>query len=205
MLALLILFLTVSVSHGQMSKQEEQFWKAKAKAYLKDPEVLKTEFEGYQAQIRDLKKANKEVMDKMPVGTSKQLVDSLRWAMIQQEKEIQDLRNQKDRLEAAYRAIKTTSDQGMKPGLIYRVQIGAFVFYEMQNQHQDEDFLVERADGYNKYIMGNFRSVEEAQVFVDELLKLGLRGPWVVPYIDGVRVTNREADEYQRKQGTGRF
>lgn len=198
---LAIIFATAPV-FSQVSKEEQKYWQDKAKSYAKDPMLLKAEMETMQVQIRDLKKANKELMDKTPSTSAKQVIDSLRWAMMQQEKEIETLSNQKDRLESAYRALKTTSDQGVKPGLVYRVQIGAFVFYEMSKTPQDEDFMVERSDGYNKYIMGNFRTVDEATAFVEELKKVGIKTPWVVPYIDGVRVTNREAEDYLKKQAS---
>ena len=90
----------------------------------------------------------------------------------------------------------------IQPGLVYRVQIGAYVFYEMDNPPVNAgDFVAERADGFNKYVIGSYRTYEEAGEFKDEIRKMGIKDAWVVPYIDGVRVTIEEANTYLGNQG----
>ncbi|MEZ4687302.1 MAG: hypothetical protein R3B47_14910 [Bacteroidia bacterium] len=39
--------------------------------------------------------------------------------------------------------MQRTNDMGIRPGLIYGVQIGAFVYYEMENAPTDANDVVE--------------------------------------------------------------
>ena len=108
-----------------------------------------------------------------------------------------------NKLQQAYKTQKTVNDMGIQTGLVYRVQIGAFVFYEMNNTPQNsDDFHAERSDGFNKYVIGSFRTQGEAEQFRDSMKKIGIKDPWVVPYIDGIRVTIQEADQYLSGQGS---
>ena len=191
---------------AQTAKETEKFWKKKAKGYVKKPLALKAEFENYQNQIKDLKERNKKLVEHMNAdggltGDNNQ-ADSLRWAVIQLEGELQKTKNDYAKLQAAYQTERKVAEMGIRTGLIYGVQIGAFVFYEMENPPADaQDIIVERADGYNKYVIGNFRTYEEADDFRSELKKMGVKGPWIVPYIDGVRASIEEANTYLKNQG----
>jgi len=192
---------------AQTTKETEKFWKKKAKGYVKKPLALKAEFENYQNQIKDLKERNKKLVEQMnagggSIGGDKNLTDSLRWAIIQLEGELQSTKNQYAKLEAAYKTERKVAEMGIRTGLIYGVQIGAFVFYEMDNPPADaQDVIVERADGFNKYVIGSFRTYEEAGSFRDELRKMGVKDAWIVPYIDGVRANMDEANAYLKNQG----
>jgi cell division protein FtsN len=206
MIGLLALMLLQTAAIGQVSREEEKFWKDKAKMYKKNPLSLKAEFENFQDQIRDLKKRNKELMAQSGSSENSELVDSLRWALIQMEGELQAQRSQKEKLEKAYQAQKKVNDAGVQTGLVYRVQIGAYVFYEMEKTPENSgDFLTERAEGFNKYVIGSFRAYDEAGQFRDELQKMGMNDAWVVPYVDGVRVTIDEANRYLERQEQATF
>ncbi len=193
---------------AQTDKETQKFWKKKAKGYTKKPLALKAEFENYQNQIKDLKDRNKQLVEQLNEGglaggDANKVVDSLRWAIIQLEGELQATKNQYAKLENAYKTLKKTEDMGIRTGLVYGVQIGAYVFYEMQNPPDNApDVIVERADGFNKYVIGNFRTYDEATNFRDELRKMGVKDAWIVAYIDGVRVSMEEANEYLQKQGS---
>ncbi|MEM7373221.1 MAG: SPOR domain-containing protein [Bacteroidota bacterium] len=169
--------------------------------YVKNPLSLRAEFENYQDQIKDLKRRNKELMNQASETQSSDAVDSLRWALIQSEGELEALRTQNQQFKKQYGTQKVVNDMGIPAGLIYRIQIGAFVFYQMDSKgSSSSDFLAERSDGFNKYMIGAFRTYDEASEFKDELKKLGLDNPFVVPYIDGVRVTVDEANQYLQRQ-----
>ena len=188
---------------AQSDKETQKFWKKKAKGYVKKPLALKAEFENYQNQIKDLKERNKKLVEQLNSGgADKNMTDSLRWAIIQLEGELQSTKNQYAKLEAAYKTERKVSEMGIRTGLIYGVQIGAYVFYEMENPPADaQDIIVERADGFNKYVIGSFRTYDEAGNFKEELRKMGVDDAWIVPYIDGVRVTMDEAKSYRDQQG----
>ncbi|RMG69481.1 MAG: hypothetical protein D6722_10240 [Bacteroidetes bacterium] len=185
----------------EMSKEDRKFWKQKAKMYVKNPEALQAEFENFQDQIKDLKRRNRELMEQAATAQSSDLVDSLRWALIESQSENEAMQGQMEKLRRSLSTQKTVNDMGIRAGLVYRVQIGAYVFHEMQSDPGDsEDFVVERADGFNKYLIGSFRSYEEAEEFRDEVRSMGLSGAWIVPYIDGVRATIDEANQYLQRQ-----
>lgn len=171
--------------------------------YVKNPASLKGEFENFQQQINDLKEELKQNMTAgKESGSNDQLVDSLRWELVQMEGKMQNQARQVERMERELATVNTTSKMGIQGGLVYRVQIGAYVFYEMDTKPETGgDFISERADGYNKYVVGSFRNYEEAAAFKQELKKMGLDDPWVVPYIDGIRVTLDEANQYLESQG----
>lgn len=213
LIALFLGMLLINVTaSAQMTKEEKSFWKKKAKLYSKNPLSLKAEFENYQNQIKDLKKQNKELSSNGPsssqnsissTGNQAGLVDSLRFALVQMEGQLQAERNNSQKLQSAYKTQKTVNKMGIQDGLVYRVQIGAFVFYEMENKPgNSDDFLAERSDGFNKYVIGSFRTQNEGDTFRDSLRKIGIKDAWVVPYIDGIRVTMQEADNYLAGQGS---
>ena len=203
---LLALLLLQSTAWAQITKEEKKFWKDKAKMYVKNPVALKAEFENYQDQIKDLKARNKTLTEKASSQQNSEQLDSLRWALIQLEGENQALNNQIDKMKLTIGSQTEVMTQNIKTGLIYRVQIGAYVFHEMENAPGEaKDFVAERADGFNKYMIGMFRTYDECDEFRGELAKLGIKDAWIVPYIDGVRVTINEANEYLKNQGQTTF
>jgi hypothetical protein len=103
-----------------------------------------------------------------------------------------------DKLQTAFEGTKKVVESNIIPGLIYHVQVGAYVHFDM-NQHlvqTDKTFEGETRDGMNKYMMGNFKDVKNAESFKDDIRKLGIKDAFVVPYIDGTRVTMDEAAKY---------
>lgn len=199
-LAFVMVFTTVS---AQTTKEEKKFWKNKAKMYKKRPMSLKAEFENYQSQIKDLKRRNKELLQQAGSGSEvNDLLDSLRWAVIQLEGELQTAKTENKKLELQYQSAKQFEMDDIKPGLVYRVQVVAAVFKEINEPgNTQEDIMVERADGFNKLLIGSFRTYEECAAFRDELRRQGLKDAWIVPYIDGVRVTIDDADKYASTRG----
>jgi len=198
-----------SSSFAQTPQKEEKFWKSKAKAYTKNPLSLKRDFETYQNQIAELKEQitqmqNDKSSSRDQVVSCKNQLDSLKWENIQIKGEKQAIQKKIDKMELALKSEKKSNDAGVKTGLVYRTQVGAFSQYEMKNKPvKAEDFLEEKVDGLNKYMLGNFRTQPEADAFALELKKVGIKDAWVVPYIDGIRVTFAEAESYMQKQGTG--
>lgn len=201
----LAMFVMANLASAQeVSKEEQKFWKKKAKMYKKRPLSLKAEFENYQNQIKDLKRRNKELVQRTGPGSdTNELLDSLRWAVIQLEGELQAEKQRNKKLELTYKASQQFVNENIKPGLVYRVQIVASVFNEVNQfgETEQEDIMVERADGFNKLLVGSFRTYEECAAFRDELRRQGLDDAWIVPYVDGVRVTIDEAEQYLSQQG----
>lgn len=190
------------------SKEEIKFYKKKAKSYVKKPLTLKQEEENNKKQINDLKtqlaQLQAEYYAANESSTGMQgIVDSVKWENVQLKGEIAAMTKKLAKMEIALKGEKKAAEQGTKLGLVYRAQIGAFVVHEMQNPPKAEDFVAEKNDGFNKYLVGNFRTQKEAEDFAAELKKLGIKDAWAVPYIDGVRVTFAEANAYIQKQAMG--
>ncbi len=199
-----LLLVSTSLSAQSVSKEENKFWKNKAKMYKKRPLSLKAEFENYQNQIKDLKRRNKDLLQRTgPTSETNDLLDSLRWVVIQLEGDLQKENDKRKKLELEYKSIKQFELDDIKPGLVYRVQVVASVFKEINEPgNTQEDIMVERADGFNKLLVGSFRTYEECAAFRDEMRRQGLRDAWIVPYIDGVRVTISEAEQYLETRGS---
>lgn len=211
-LALFAILMSVSVVTAQIkdkepSKEDIKFWKAKAKGYQKNPMALKHEFDAYQKQIAELKaqiaQMNAEFEAKGAETSSYQTqLDSLKWENVHIKSEKYALEKKLSKMEIALKGEKKVNETGTKLGLVYRTQIGAFVNHEMVNAPSNaEDFKHEKSDGFNKYLLGNFRTQQEADAFSAELKKIGIGDAWAVPYIDGIRVTFAEANSYLSKQG----
>ena len=197
-IAVLLLGIAELDAQESMSKAETQYWKKKAKMYSKRPDALKAEFENLEEQIESLKKKNKSLEGSGGMIEGDGSLDSLRWVIAQQEGEYQSLEDEFTKLKEAYRTNRTVTERGLKEGLIYRVQIGAYVLEDnvQYDNLQNEKFSVERSDGMYKYILGAFRALEEAERFRGKLMQMGMSDPWIVPYIDGIRVSMEEARDY---------
>jgi hypothetical protein len=200
---------TAQIKGQAPSKEELKYWKKKAKGYVKKPLTLKQELDNGQKQINDLKtqlaQLQAEYAATADASTGLQtMIDSLKWENVQIKADKQTIEKKLGKMEVALKGEKKAAEQGTKLGLVYRTQVGAFVTHEMQNPpSKAEDFLAEKMDGFNKYLVGNFRTQPEAEQFAGELKKLGIKDAWAVPYIDGVRVTFAEANSYVQKQASG--
>lgn len=80
-------------------------------------------------------------------------------------------------------------------GIAFKIQIGAYQKFNI-NQYFTETKKVgyENVNGVNKYVIGYFTSFEAAKGFEGDMKKLGIKDSWLVPYKDGVRITDEEAE-----------
>jgi uncharacterized protein YdcH (DUF465 family) len=86
-------------------------------------------------------------------------------------------------------------------GTIYRVQIGAFRRARLPEVYQGVDnMMIEEEDGFQKVLVGNFRDFEDARQLMQDLKRMGVRGAWVVPYVNGRRTTLKEAMGVREQQ-----
>lgn len=182
-------------------KAEKKLWKQKAKTYAKSPLTLRDDLDAVNKQLKDCNARNKDLQTK--VAAQERAIDSLQTLVNQKTAELSSLQTKYDKLQAAYEAQKNVTEKNILPGLIYHVQVGAYVHFDM-NQHlinTDKSFEGENRDGLNKYMMGNFKDLANAEAFRDDIRKLGIKDAWVVPYIDGTRVTMEEAAKYTGGSG----
>ena len=99
--------------------------------------------------------------------------------------------NYGDDSEATYNSEPSTNLSG---AVVYAVQIAAF---EDKGIALYSDNLVQfkenQSDNYYKYSLGAFETLEEAQQFRKELLKLGFRDAFIASYQNGDRLKIEEA------------
>lgn len=208
-----LVFGSVNVSYAQKEtkkerkdrkkkeKVEKKLWKAKAKNYKKSPLSLRDDLENVNKQLKELSAKNKELMKRLAACNS--AIDSLEAINRSKVNELAALNAKYEKLQVAYEASKNVVEKNIIPGLVYKVQIGAFVHFDITSYLKDtgESFEGENRDGMNKYTMGNFREYEVAEAFKKDVQKMGIKDAWVTPIIDGKRVTHEEARQYISRQG----
>lgn len=77
----------------------------------------------------------------------------------------------------------------LPPGRAYQIQVGAYeVFSIKEFLEQDRYMSYEFDEGMEKYVIGYFTDVTEAESLRDELIKMGINDAFVVRYEDGSRI-----------------
>jgi len=170
-------------------KREKKAWKKRAKGYAKKPFSLRDDLENANKQLRELSDKNKSLQDKL--NRQNGVIDSLQSLVNKKVSELASLNSKYEKLKVAYEAQKNINEKGIIPGLVYKVQLGAFVHFDINSylKETDKNFEGESQDGMNKYTMGNFRDKEVADSFKKDIQKMGIPDAWIVPHIDGTRVT----------------
>lgn len=146
----------------------------------------------YENKLKD--KKNQEQQAKL----MQKKVDSLQGIVNSNASRLASLESQ---LQAA-QSEAAGAKKGLAKGYYYRVQLGAYKFFDVKTKSnkQDESFLTESSNDVDKYVVGLFFSIEEADKFKDDIRKLGIKDAFVVPYKDGQRITHKEALEGIKKQ-----
>lgn len=74
-------------------------------------------------------------------------------------------------------------------GEVYYVQIGAFRNTDFTKYDPNlVNMFVEVADGMNKLIIGGFLNFDDACSFRKDIVRIGIKGAFIVKKVDGVRV-----------------
>lgn len=127
-------------------------------------------------------------------------------------KEVELLRTEIDGLNAKLKGMNNTPAKGFgipKEGTFYVVQIGAFKEKDPPTNDDNPDFRKDNAEGYNKYIMGVFETVEQADQLKAFLQQIDFKRnpayrPFIVPYKDGGRISLEDAlgpEEAAKRKG----
>lgn len=191
LLSLFLLFafaLTALPAQAQkLSKEEEKKYKTLAKQYKKNPAMLASMMEKYDAY----KEENAEMIEK---------VNLLEASAQRKDSRIDELEEQTGILQAqlanAQAAIKDKKEQPTMPkkdewsqGVVFRVQIGAFQDKKMPQDWDTADGMdLEAEASMQKVVVGQFRNYAGAKDMKDRLRKMGVKGAWIVSYRDGARV-----------------
>jgi septal ring factor EnvC (AmiA/AmiB activator) len=203
-LSLLIAVLfTVSPALAQKGgdKKVKKEWKKKAKGYVKNPLSLKSLVENYQKTIDELTKKNNELSQRYQELQAQ--LDKCENQSRGKDAEIANLKNQLSQCNTALEASKQQEVKGVDKGLIFKVQIGAFQYFNI-NQYLSEtqNFEGETRDNLNKYTIGKFKDYNMADAFKKDIRKMGIKDAWIVAYYDGVRIDMKEAMKRLKEGGS---
>ncbi len=86
-------------------------------------------------------------------------------------------------------------------GLSYKILVntGDFLFYDrLLNEYPDSWIEIDEKHKKYCYTVGIYQSYVSAKVVYNEILREGNKGIKIIPYIDGIRVTRKEALAYAK-------
>ena len=96
----------------------------------------------------------------------------------------------------AAKAIATVKNTTNPSGLTFKVQIGAYQAFKISTDFdKSKNIATEDVDGFKKYIVGYFGDLDQATAFTKDVKKMGIQDAWIVPYNDGKRISDAEAEQ----------
>ena len=105
--------------------------------------------------------------------------------------------------QAAQREIENIKDESITPvynpelingedfsvGVVFKVQVGAFRKIDLAKYAETAKDFDQEGNELRKYIIGNFRNYDDANILKRYLREMGVSDAWIVPYRDGKRVS----------------
>jgi arsenate reductase-like glutaredoxin family protein len=123
--------------------------------------------------------------------------ERLKTAVAQKEDEVNQLQDEltAEKLKPAPAPVVVDPVNVKPEGIAFKVQVGAYQKFNI-NQYFTETKKIsfEDVNGTNKYVIGYFTTLEAAKGFESDMKKMGIKDSWLVPYKDGVRITDEEAE-----------
>lgn len=175
-----------------LTKKEVKEWKKKKKKM--SPQDFMTMYEENTSQ-------------KAEIASMEGDISTLEAQVTSKDEKISDLQKQVTRMQAAYQAaqneIENLKSKPAQPaynpdlingedfskGVVFKVQVGAFRKMDLEKYaNSSKEFSEEGADDLRKYVIGNFRNYEDANILKRYLREMGVEDAWIVPYRDGQRV-----------------
>lgn len=203
-LTLFIGILTASLAFGQMTKAEQKAHKKEMKEWKKRKKKMSSE------DFKEL--VDNQIQLKAAAAGALSDIESLENQVATKDGQIGDLQKQVTRMQASYQAAQRELDnlqqniatqpvynpdlingEDFSLGVVFKVQVGAFRKVDLEKYAETaKDFSQEEGEELRKYIIGNFRNYEDANVLKRYLREMGVDDAWVVPYRDGKRVPLKE-------------
>ncbi|MDX2002214.1 MAG: SPOR domain-containing protein [Chitinophagales bacterium] len=181
-LTLAFILLLAQPALAQKKEKKQKMSKKEMQASMSS---LNTNVENLKSQIANLQAENENLKNQLNKANDQA-------AALDQE--AIKLKNQ---LTAAQQQVTTAQQMTAAPnGLAFKVQIGAYKNFKIsQYFERAKKVETEDIDGYNKYIIGYFSTLEEAEAFEKDVKKMGIQDAWVVPYKNGDRISDEEAEQ----------
>uniref|UniRef100_UPI0040487E7F Ezrin/radixin/moesin family protein n=1 Tax=Roseivirga sp. TaxID=1964215 RepID=UPI0040487E7F len=194
------IFIATAAIGQEMTKAEKKAFNIEMKEWKKKKKSMSPEdFKILSEEHLKLKASNAAA-----VGD----IETLEKQVSEKDNQIIDLQKQATRMQAAYQAAQKETENlkaqlANRPaynadlingedfgiGVVFKVQVGAFRKVDLKKYADtSEDFAEEKTDDLRKYIIGNFRNYEDANILKRYLREMGVEDAWIVPYRDGVRV-----------------
>ena len=183
-----------------LTKKEKKEWKKKKK----------------KMTVEDFRALSEEnVSQKAEIASQQSEITNLTEQAGTKDAQISDLQKQVTRMQAAYSAaereienLKSQPQTIYQPnlingedfnvGVVFKVQVGAFRKMDLSKYaNSSNDFAEESMTELRKYLVGNFRIYEDANVLKRYLREMGVEDAWIVPYRDGKRVPLKDVLDTQ--------
>jgi cell division protein FtsN len=182
-LLLSLALVSSAITAKELSKEEKKELKSQLKEYLKHPE-------NYQKLISNYK----ETIDSQnsQIAQRKATINQLSNRNNDLENQVTSLQGQlKECTSKPAPVCPPCPDPAAVPsaGVIYKIQVGLFKNLDISGYLKDPKYFGLEKDGEkNRYVISYFNTKEDAEKFVAELRKLGIRGAFAAKYENGERV-----------------
>ena len=180
-----------------LTKKEKKEWKKRKKKM--SPEDFRLLYEQNTAM-----KAN--------IASMEGGIKSLESQISEKDEQTSDLQKQVTRMQAAYQAAQrelenlkkepvqqpaynpnVVNGEDFSVGVVFKVQVGAFRKMDLEKYAEtSKEFSQEEMEELRRYVIGNFRNYEDANVLKRYLREMGVEDAWIVPYKDNRRVPLKE-------------
>jgi regulator of replication initiation timing len=170
-----------------------QFNPAFSKEKKKSKKVIQKELE-IEAAVKPYKDKAKELENK--VAQLENEVDKLNNEMSVVMEENKALQNEAMQLASAPATEVSPSQSAPEGMVVFKVQLGAYNSSVTAMFNEEKFLQTEKLDGKNKYVVGFFTDYATAKQAVKDFKALGIRDAWFVPYLNGKRISDKEANSY---------
>lgn len=205
--AISLLFLAAPLSaQEELSKEEVNIWKDRAKEYRRNLPALKNlveERDAYETQVVTLQQQVNDMTSQLSMKDRQLMAFEEQQALLNQR--IMDAENAVAQpattvAQPAYTAGSTSSSSSSPSisGTIFRVQLGAFRANRVDADLATGNAMIlsETADGLQKVIVGEFRTYDSARRLRDKMRQIGVKGAFVVASQDGQPIDVKVAVQY---------
>ena len=87
------------------------------------------------------------------------------------------------------------------PGVFFEVQIGAFESFDLNAYKKSlENLRSYKEDSLQKYVLGKFRELDQAKLFLKDIRRMGVSDAFIIAKINGERVEVHEALRAQKEK-----
>lgn len=187
--------LAQTTENRPLTKKEVKEWKKRKK----------------KMSIEDFKQLyDQNVTQKAQIASAEGEIQNLERQVSSKDDKVSDLQKQVTRMQAAYQAaqreIENIKDESITPvynpelingedfsvGVVFKVQVGAFRKIDLAKYAETAKDFDQEGNELRKYIIGNFRNYDDANILKRYLREMGVSDAWIVPYRDGKRVPLKE-------------